>query len=202
MLNNILTNYILRVAMLIALITFSTGCMCPKYINSRRCNDWISDFWSKDRKALYAEFYTYTAQEQFDVYLCSQQCFHPSWLEMVDVYAKCGKSAVDTLVAKLNETESVLVVRDIVYVFEQMVRLRTYDVANDKTIIKAIDSAMARMPDTIWRQYIEKNVRYIKMSSPENVQSFSVPSLHRHRPQLQRQNQSRADSGNQELRPA
>jgi len=46
-----------------------------------------------------------------------------------------------------------------------MAEFKTYAIANDKDAMEALDSALARMPETIWSEYIQNKVRYIKMSS-------------------------------------
>lgn len=162
----------LRILAFLAVLFTTSACTHPAYLNKPLCSAWCKEYWAKGKAYSFQAFANYDRETQFDIYLCSQDYIHPSNGEIAEVYAKLGKDVVPTLLAKLAEANNDRVVYDIIYVFRNMVTMKTYSISDDKEALAAMDAALQRTPATFWRKHVEEDVRFIKFHSTSYIKQY------------------------------
>ena len=98
-------------------------------------------------------------------YICSQQKVEPPLLGLAAVFAREGSRIVPPLKVKLANADDDKSVRDIAFVFKEMSRLRTYDVAGDKALMRELRDKISAMQDPFWRQMAEDGFQAIRARS-------------------------------------
>ncbi len=111
------------------------------------------------------EFQKYDFETQYRIYICSQQKVEPPLLGLAAVFAREGSRIVTPLKVKLANADDDKSVRDIAFVFKEMSRLRTYDVAGDKALMRELRDKISAMQDPFWRQMAEDGFQAIRARS-------------------------------------
>ena len=84
---------------------------------------------------------------------------------MATPFAKEGQSVVGFLKAKLTAATGDLTIRDILLVFSDMSRYRSYNVAGDTDLMKVITAAVDRMKDPFWKKTAEQSLDEIRQQA-------------------------------------
>jgi hypothetical protein len=126
------------------------------------CSTYSETFFRKPTTVQMAEFSDYSVKDEYALYICGSQVREPPSIHLAIPFAKKGKAAVGLLRTKLAATRSDLTIRDILFVFEEMERLRSYDVASDDDLMKLIDVAVDRVKDPVWKKQCEQSVKEIR----------------------------------------
>ncbi len=138
---------------------------CQGCFGSEKCSPAAHAFVRLPLREQLAEFDSRSVPEQYDIYLCGTQVVHPPLIHLAQPFAKDGKAAVAFLQRRLAEADDDATIRDIVMVFAEMQKQRTYDVAMDTVLMQTIQSSASRIKDAGWRQFVTQRVNEITGSS-------------------------------------
>lgn len=89
---------------------------------------------------------------------------HPPMQFLAEPFARNGPEVVEFLRQKLVETHDDKTVRDIVLVFAEMSRQRSYKVANDSHLMGLIRQRAEAMNNQRWRTVVQEMVTEIESS--------------------------------------
>jgi hypothetical protein len=133
----------------------------------RECDHLISSFFLKSSAIQrQEEFARLDINSKYSVYICGNQKIHPPTVYLAESFSKEGGAVVPFLMDKLLSTKNDNTIRDIIYVFGWMQRLKTYGVASDNVLIGIINKKASEIHDEFWREHVEKEVAtIISMSS-------------------------------------
>ncbi|MDB5932955.1 MAG: hypothetical protein JWQ01_299 [Massilia sp.] len=129
-----------------------------------RVSSFFSEFNAEQRQV---EFARLDIERQYLTYLCGNQKIHPPTLYLAESFAKVGAQGVPFLMAKLYLTKSDMTIRDIIYVFAWMQRLKTYNVVTDKLLIGLLWKKTSEIHDDFWRGQVYKEIEGILSMPPE-----------------------------------
>jgi hypothetical protein len=138
---------------------------CQGCFASEKCSPAAQAFVQLPLREQLAEFNSHSVPEQYDIYLCGTQVVHPPLIHLAQPFAKDGKAAVGFLQGSLAKANDDATIRDIVVVFAEMQKRRTYDVAMDAALMQTIQASVSRMKDAGWRQFVAQRVNEITGSS-------------------------------------
>lgn len=148
-----------------AMLILVSGCApANEDLSSLDCSKLNKSFFSKPTTVQMAEFGTLDIESQYAVYICGNQVREPPSIHLATAFAKEGATAVGFLKAKLAAAKSDLTVRDILLVFEEMNRRRTYNVAGDSDLMSVITAAVGKVQDAFWKKTCEKSLSEIRKS--------------------------------------
>jgi hypothetical protein len=88
---------------------------------------------------------------------------HPPAQYLAGPFARRGGEIVPFLKEKLVQAQDDLTVRDIVLVFAEMARQRSYGVSQDVYLIRQMGEAAARMKNQDWRTITERRIEEATM---------------------------------------
>src|SRR5262245_31771868 len=109
------------------------------------CSGLSKTFFQKPASVRMNEFGTLDVERQYAVFICGNQFMEPPTIELAGPFAKEGQAVVGFLKAKLAAARGDLTIRDILLVFEEMSKLKTYDVAADSDLMKVIELAVGKV---------------------------------------------------------
>ncbi|HVN97855.1 MAG TPA: hypothetical protein VMT62_15605 [Syntrophorhabdaceae bacterium] len=119
---------------------------------SEQCNGWIDTFFGLPLKEQIDRFDRYSIEDQYSIYICGNQVVHPPTIYLDEPFAKEGIIAVDFLRTELSRTQDDLTIRDIICVFREMSRQKTYDVRKDKDLVRSMTESVAKMKNEDWKR--------------------------------------------------
>lgn len=122
------------------------------------CDPWLNTFYQKPLRERIATFDSYDLKNQYQIFICGNQVIHPPAIYLAEPFAKQGAAAVPLLKAKLTQADDDLTIRDIVLVFAEMQRQRSYNVPKDAGLVKLITEKVKEMHDPGWQAIAKKNV--------------------------------------------
>lgn len=134
----------------------SSGVDCAKFDRT---------FFNKPVAAQATEFRSLEIATQYAVFICGIQLREPPSIYVATFLAKEGESAVDFLKEKLAAARGDLTINDIIIVFRQMSRQETYNVGDDRELMRVIGEAVDRMKDPYWRRRSEQALVEIRRES-------------------------------------
>ena len=146
----------MRVVALLVAATLCSACTCkgvPK------------EFFLLSPEKQRVEFEKYDFDTQYDIFICSQQKVEPPELELATLFASKGTAIIRPLEMKLNETRDDRTIRDIVFVFSEMSRQGTYDVASDKSLLNELQRKTSAIRDPTVRFITEESLHGIQTKS-------------------------------------
>lgn len=120
------------------------------------CDVLVDSFFQLTHKEQSAQFSTFDLDRQYVTYICGMRAIHPQTLHLADVFSKEGGIAFQFLVKKMIETQSDASFREIVYVFSEMQRRKTYNVVAEKDLILFMEKRASKIQDKFWRDYTQK----------------------------------------------
>lgn len=106
----------------------------------------------------------YSLEDQYRIFRYGNDVVHPPLTNLAIPIAERGVVAVPFLMAQLNTEKDDLAVRDILRLFQETTRLKTYDVRTDATLMKVLDSRISKMKDKEWQAICVKMLQAIKSS--------------------------------------
>ena len=112
--------------------------------------------------------------KQYEIYQCGMETRHPRPLDLVEVVAANGESAVPFLQNELESESADQRIVNIVYIFNWMKLKQTYDVAGDVGLIELIKSKIDSMKDDYLRSVAAKNLQEI-LNGPAQQANQSAP---------------------------
>ena len=116
-----------------------------------------------------AEFSSFDPERQYAIFVCGNQTREPPSIHLATPYAKEGSAIVGFLKAKLKAARGDMTIRDIMLVFAEMSRLRTYDVAGDGDLMNAMAEAAVRVKDPDWKRMCEQSLSEIQRHTQRNA---------------------------------
>jgi hypothetical protein len=124
---------------------------------------WIPTFFRKIPLIERPEkFQTYSIEEQYSIFICGNQRWHPPELDLAASFALNGKAGVDFLKVKLSHAKDDLTIRDIILVFREMCRQKSYNVKADNELMGLITDSVAKIKDNDWKQVTQQWVEDIQ----------------------------------------
>ncbi len=114
-----------------------------------------------------SRFESYSIPDQIKIYLYGVQSVTPPATVLSRPIAEHGKEAIPIIMNELNANPTDENVRDLLVVFETMQRIGTYDVSNDKRLLRTLDTYVDGMKNKIWQGYTKTNLYKIKTSNQE-----------------------------------
>ena len=126
------------------------------------CDRLISSFFMKLNAVERQEQFSHLdIDTQYSVYICGNQKVHPPTVYLAESFSRQGKKIIPFLTDKLLSTKSDHSIRDIVYIFGWMQRLKIYDVASDVALIELINNKTSEIHNEFWREHVKKEVAEI-----------------------------------------
>lgn len=143
-----------------------SGCtLAHEDSSSLDCSKLNKTFFSKPTTVQMAEFGSLDVESQYAIFICGNQVREPPSIHLATPFAKEGEAVVGFLKAKLSAARGDLTINDIILVFEQMSRGKTYNVAGDAELMKVIEGAVVRVKDSFWRQRCEQSLSQIRQQT-------------------------------------
>lgn len=144
------------------LLFILTGCLGSElHVQGYDCSELAKTYFRKSLKDTMTDFGGFEVEKQYAIYICGNQYIHPSAIHLAEPFAREGEKVVGFLKARLQEASDDFTVRDIVLVFTEMSRQKTYDVVGDNDLIRILRKKVASMKDLDWQQLSEKNLNEI-----------------------------------------
>jgi hypothetical protein len=106
-----------------------------------------------DRKEAFSSL---DIETQYSVYLCGVRSYHPPLLYLVIPFASQGRPVAELLKLKLAQATDDLTIRDIIVVFAEMHRQRSYIIDPNDDLRALLKSKVASMKDAYWKQNCEQ----------------------------------------------
>ena len=128
----------------------------------QKCKKWIETFFKMPPSEQIKIFSSYTIEDQYSIYICGNQIFHPPAIYIARPFATQGNLAADFLKTRLLQTKDDLTIRDIVFVFEEMNRQKTYNVRKDGDLMKLIKDRIDGMNNKDWKRTTEEMLQEMK----------------------------------------
>lgn len=150
----------------LAAVLIIAGCSFAACSGLRdECGPWVDTFFQRPLKEQIATFDSYSLQNQYQIFICGNQAIHPPAIYLATPFAKQGAAAVPLLEKELAQAHSDQTVRDIVLVFAEMQRQRSYDVSKDTSLMRLIAKKVNGMHDPEWKAVAQGNVDKIRRVS-------------------------------------
>ncbi len=130
--------------------------------SSLGCSKLNKTFFSKPTTVQMAEFGSLDIESQYALFICGNQVREPPSIHLATPFAKEGAAVVDFLQAKLAAARGDLTIRDILLVFAEMSRRKTYAVADNSDLMKVITEAIGRVKDADWKKVCEQSLSEIR----------------------------------------
>lgn len=129
------------------------------------CDPWLGTFYKRSLKERIATFDSYDLENKYWIFICGNQVIHPPAIYLAEPFAKQSAAAVPFLKTKLAQADDDLTIRDIVLVFAEMQRQRSYNVSKDSDLVKLITEKVNGMHDPDWKAIAQRNVDKILEAS-------------------------------------
>jgi hypothetical protein len=141
----------------------AAGCSASNpQVGEYTCSQLTEYFYGKPLKERVAQFVAADLEKQYAIYICGNQYLEPPAMYLAKPFAREGSSAVGFLKTKLSQASDDGTIRDLVLVFEEMSKQRTYDVAGDGDLMGVIAASVGRVKDADWRQACERSLGEIR----------------------------------------
>jgi hypothetical protein len=151
--------------MVIPLLSMSCHSKETEPPTPEECRALVHSFFKMSHKVQLAAFPQLSLERQYVSYICGMRNIHPPTLYLAEAFAKEGKNSFPFLAKKMTETKNDATFRDILHVFGEMQRTKTYDVYAEKELLQVMNSRAAAMPDKFWRDYTQRLIG--KISIPQ-----------------------------------
>ena len=154
---------IIRTVLALIFIVFlllRSGCTtASERSKSDQCYTWVKTFFRMPLKEQLTQFGSYDVESQYDIFICGNQVVHPPATYLAGPFAMEGESVVHFLKTKLLQAKDDQTIRDVILVFTEMSRRKTYDVARNSDLMVLITDSVARIKDDDWRQIVAEEIR-------------------------------------------
>jgi hypothetical protein len=122
------------------------------------CQELATTFFRQPFETRITDFTHRELLDQYTIFICGNQFMHPPAQYLAEPFARRGGEIVPFLKEKLAQAQDDLTVRDIVLVFAEMGRQRSYAVSKDIDLIRQMREAAARMKNQDWRRITEQRI--------------------------------------------
>lgn len=129
------------------------------------CSKLNKIFFTKPTTEQMAQFSSLDIESQYAIFICGNQVREPPSIHLATPFAKEGQSVVGFLKAKLIAATSDLTIRDILLVFSDMSRYKSYNVVGDTDLMKVIVAAVDRVRDPFWKKTAEQSLDEIRQQA-------------------------------------
>ncbi|NOU00240.1 MAG: hypothetical protein HOO95_01500 [Gallionella sp.] len=143
---------------------YATICCLLLVMSGCASNQMESNFFDKEYDQAGTRFAEYAIPDQIKIYLYGMQAITPPAPVLSRPIAELGQAAILPILGELSRNPTEANIRDLMVVFETMQRLGTYDVANDKMLMKTLDNYVNGMKNNIWRGYTKEKLTQLKKS--------------------------------------
>lgn len=120
------------------------------------------DFFNKEYDQTGTRFGEYSIPDQIKIYFYGMQSIRPQVTVLSRPIAEHGAGAVSYLLSALNANPTDANIQDTLVIFETMQRLATYNVQQDKFLIRKLDVYVSRMTDSVKRGQSKSLLAQIK----------------------------------------
>lgn len=155
-------------ALLVALVVIVVAACVPvsraEGIDTKACSKLANTYFRKPLKQTISEFTARDLESQYMIYICGNQYIHPPALHLAAPFASEGKPAALFLEQKLSAASSPSSIRDILNVYAEMQRQKTYDVKSNASLIQLLDTKISTIADSYWRDHCQGILNTIKGS--------------------------------------
>ncbi len=141
---------------------------CPEaqgQVEGRECSAFKEMFHGRPLKVRVADFANYDLATQYAIFICGNQFRHPPAIYFAEPFAQQGEEAVPFLKDKLFRATDDLTIRDIILVLTEMSRQNTYDVTEDKELVRLMTASVEKMGDEDWKRITQENLSEILENS-------------------------------------
>jgi hypothetical protein len=107
---------------------------------------------------------SYSLPEQYKIFRYGNDFVEPPILKLADPIAERGEAAVPFLKDQLNSSEDGIELRDILWVFERMKAMGSYDVSSNPDLIRLLTTKVHGMKDTFWQKTCLESLQIINAS--------------------------------------
>lgn len=122
------------------------------------------DFFKKPLGTRIERLRQYPLADQYKVFRYGNDVIEPPLIDLAGPIADKGGEAIPFLMEQLKTTKEDLAVRDLVLIFETMSKSKTYDVRDDKTLMRNLASKISEMKDKGWQDSALRMLRRIQNS--------------------------------------
>ncbi|MBF0523955.1 MAG: hypothetical protein HQK56_02525 [Deltaproteobacteria bacterium] len=143
------------------ILSLSNCSFKSKKVGEYYCSDLIGEIYGKESLEYRGDdFHNYPFEKQYAIFICGNQYIHPPTIYMSELFAiyvaklfaKEGNRIVAFLKMKLLEANDDLTIRDLILVFSEMSRLKTYDVASDDELMRLMFERVEGMKSIGWKE--------------------------------------------------
>jgi len=133
-------------------------------VGNYRCSNLTAYFYGDAPKVRLARFAGAELDKQYAIYVCGNQYIEPPATYFATEFAREGHKAVPLLKVRLLEATSDGTIQNIILVFAEMSRQKTYDVVGDKRLMELIQEAGEKVRDSFWKAIVDKEIKEIEAS--------------------------------------
>jgi hypothetical protein len=137
------------VVLVIAAVAFGNGLLASAARPGLSTCAWLGlTYFTKTNDERRRDFAQMSLPRRYVTYICAEQYRHPPALEFATEFASAGAPVVGYLKEKLVETTDDPTIENIVYVFSEMQRIHSYDVAQDADLMSLLRQKTQSMLDS------------------------------------------------------
>lgn len=136
-----------------------TGCPAPAdQVDGRECSEFDEMYHGRSFNVRVTAFTNYDLATQYAIFICGNQFRHPPATYFAGPFAQQGERAVPFLKERLLGATDDLTIRDIVLVFSEMSRQKTYNVAGDQELVRIMLMTVSKMRDKDWKRMTQESL--------------------------------------------
>jgi hypothetical protein len=135
-------------------------------VGEYKCSQLTEYFHGKPLNVRLSEFAAADLEKQYAIYICGNEHLEPPATYLAESFAHEGARIVGFLKNKLSLASDDGTIRDVVLVFKEMSKQRTYNVAGDTDLMKVIAAAVDRVKDPFWKKTSEQSLGEIRQQAP------------------------------------
>jgi hypothetical protein len=141
----------------------ATGCAAANMrVGGYKCSQLTDYFYGKPLNVRVSQFVAADLEKQYAIYICGNQYLEPPATYLAEPFARAGAGIVGFLKDKLSRASDDGTIRDLVLVFKEMSRQRTYNVGGDSELMKVVDDRVAAMKDEDWKRLVGQQLKEIR----------------------------------------
>ncbi len=149
----------------------ATGCAAANMrVGEYKCSQLTEYFYGKPPNERVSQFVASDLEKQYAIYICGNQYLEPPATYLAEPFAREGGRIVGFLKAKLMAAHGDLTIRDILLVFSEMSRRKSYNVAGDTDLMKVITEGVDRVKDPFWKKTSEQSLDEIRQQASAAAQ--------------------------------
>ena len=131
------------------------------------CDELARTFFRQPLEIQVTEFARRELNDQYALFICGNQFMRPPAQYLAEPFARRGGEIVTFLRLKLAQAQNDLTIRDIVLVFAEMNRQKSYPVWKDADLVRELREAAARMKNQDWKDITQRRVDAATVGVPQ-----------------------------------